>query len=430
MSIKYFCVVLYSLFFLFSCSRLTMPVGDTSIAVAAERLIESRPDIVHEPKTHRIASKTITQLLSYIQAKYGKNVRERLTGEWMTDRDYCKTIRREFGKTVYQFGIEMFADLEGISEGKAGAPMLATNFSVFTVHYPVASPAQADIREIASLLEQMYCALSNAFLKDTETIARFSLALGQLESKCFDVYLFETLDQAKKLFPDYNTTGLTSLDFYTNRIMFYNDNEFFKIGDPLKIAVLYKSFKIVLRYHNLAVSSVLTHEFVHTFQFMLEMPFTNVTVRTIDDFGSEYQREIGLMMRRWRNFASERFFGEGFAEMYAAENDFLTRMGFLSDVDRELNFLLRRGIALPVIRDLMAKGLLTGVNIFSGISQRSVNYQCAHSFTRFMVRRYGIDAVNRYVDSERTPEDFILIFTKDVDTLNAEWLTEVRKATE
>ena len=255
-----------------------MPVGDTSIAVAAERLIESRPDIVHEPQKHTGSlPKTITQLLSYIQGENTeKNVRERLNRR-MDDRPRLLQNHppRVRGRRCISSASRCSPIWREFPKGKAGAPMLATKF--FGFHSALSgciSRAGRHTWNCFATGADVLRAFQNAFSEGYRNYCPIQPCARSTWVEMLRCVPVRDAGSGKKsFFPDYNTTGLTSLDFYTNR-----NYVFTTIMSFLRSAILWKSpffikaLKIVLRYHNLAVSSVLTHEFVHTFQFMLEMP--------------------------------------------------------------------------------------------------------------------------------------------------------------
>ena len=339
----------------------------------------------------------------YLDARYGADKFNQFYQKSIKSGDFAVSIRDVYGKRLYRLGIEMFRDLDS-TPSHVNAPLLSTDLGIFRIYYVKDSKAHHDMPYIKYQLNTYYEELSRLYLSSDQLNNKFQLILSKLSPPKIKIYFFENTGQAKKHFPNFDTTA-----------------QAFIRSEKVDTANYHANAGIAIKYYNILSSAVFVHELTHLIFLVSNIPDSIISgLPPTEGFSEEEVKRISASIGR---NAGGVILGEGLAEYITEKHSLFYKYNLLSDVDEELNYEFCSN-GLLSLKELLKKHNVHALSIWNLLGfgyNKELIYQQGHSITRYIIKNYGNDKFIRLLLSNKTNKDFSEILGDDIDTVNQGW---------
>ncbi|MEW6516523.1 MAG: hypothetical protein AB1439_06445 [candidate division FCPU426 bacterium] len=376
--------------------RLALREDNAAARSAVARLLAAARLVCENDPERALVEKSVYEMVYYLEARYGA----KSLAAWLAQVESGRTPGRAavevYRKSLYQLGAEAIHALTRDRTRTAGPllPHAAGDYEVFFDETSVVSGAYPYIER--QLLR--YADGLRQYLAESPHLReKYEAARERLFREKVLVFLLDDFPRIKEYFGDSPAIAQTSIGY--------------RMDESTRTFRLYAQMSF--RYAGALSLATLTHEMTHVIYILARLTPEQLQAYPADEPGI-IQKLKSLISRL--ELTGGGLLGEGLAEYLSAEQNLLYRCGLLDDVDDDLRASLS-------LRPLQLDGREWQKWIDSrDTDQRVLAYQLAHSWSRYLIRRFGKSRFMELTGTAARDADFQRVLGQNQETLLGEWM--------
>jgi hypothetical protein len=343
--------------------------------------MDSNHAVIQNAQEKEIISRSLYDMFYFVRARYGEEKWRLFRNQLEATHSVTQAAIATYGLTPYHLGADMLRSTlrdqaDAISNSLTAEPALAKVSPGESGRYFLIKSDNSRILEKERPLINFVLTNYEQQVMDTlgttgEARKRFEAAVDSTPDKKILVYFLVDPASIAKVFGQPWSTAETGLGF---RI-------------PAPGAAVQLNASLAFRYTSLLCLNVVAHEMTHLVASLSRFDAGALKRLPPGAVPAATQHYLKSLLEEFKWLGGDLILGEGLAEYLSGKVSPLQRYGFLADVDDTLRFYSLKNNWHPDVQNLDQK-LRTW-----DPRERILAYQLAHSYTRYLIRRFGMEKI-------------------------------------